>query len=131
MYNIGTNTPDVSVDKYASLYNAVTAVATLCACHDATDKKWSTYSKVASLSAGSQTWILEEMWTHLLPHFDKFNEVIIATFSDVTTRSFKQLRPYLTEISPNIFSPLHLIAQSIAMAHVLSRPASNINVDYI
>ena len=61
---------------------------------------------------------MEMLWQCLIPHLSDYFKAIRAPYGNIIPPTPTGLRPYLDGATPNIFSALHLIAQSITVAFV-------------
>jgi hypothetical protein len=86
---------------------------------DSPTSVWSSYGKLASLSYAKQTWFFDKIWEELHPNIVQYLRTIRAPYKHFSPKMIpKELRPYMDGATPNIYSPIHLIAQSITATHV-------------
>ena len=80
---------------------------------------WATYTRFGSFDDARQTFLSNAIWQCLGPHLAEVLTTVREEFVEPgTAPSFAALRPYLTDATPNIFSVLHLVTQSILDAYV-------------
>jgi hypothetical protein len=107
------------------MYFAIVATVSMFAQHvktTSTGKLWTAYNKFGSFPEERQQFLFETFWEMMQPHL---NEILVTVsdefFDPGVVQSSKSITPYLMANStPDVFSPFHLIAQSILCAYVFS-----------
>lgn len=124
MYNLKVLESDPSTHE-ASLFYAVLGTMSLYDTHCEKGLSWISYNKIAGTGQkpalgqqmSKQAFFLEEVWEDVLARQLDYLQTLRKPYPHLR-RTIKELRPFVGGCTPNVFSVLHLICQSISVAHV-------------